>query len=1399
MNGIRIHSAAGVDAFPYLEVTTPAIPGILTGSPSTGGHGGAHGAEGIRVTGTVDDARTETVRRQVDKWVHELIDLGANNTLLNFKQTKNGSLDLTEADPAALHKALSGGKTQLRMLFPDPELHREAIRRATQLQRKITAFREEQGVEVGHLACGLVGTQGTHRQRGRAPLKLRAPLLLRPVTFAARTSAAGDFSLTISTEAELNPVLLYALNREFGVDIDAEELAAKVNAQLAELDQLDEQIERAFGTLTEHSPHIELELTAVQVIGTFRYQKLPMVRDLQAATELLSGHDLVASLAGDALAAQRVHADGDSHQPTAPDELPPEDEYLVVDANSSQHAAIDIALNGQHLLIEGPPGTGKSQTIANIIAGAAAKDMTVLFVTEKRAAIEVVTDRLADLGLDGLVMDLHRSSVDKRHVSQQLNDSFNRLSQEPAVDVSEVQHRVGDRRRRLNEYAGVLHEPQQPWGRSTFEVRVELMSLDPALRPPEGIRLQEAALRNITGEVVHRVADDIAEFVDQGGPRVLLHRTPWSQTQVNEQNFRQVLVELDQLADNTLRGSQRNMGQVLGQLGLPQPQSIQQWQQMLEWLGGVEACLRLWSPNVFQQDLDAMYWATADSRTRTSAPYQLSWRQRRAWSQRARSLYTAGKLKKTELHQRLGEVLRLRGKWQQAAGPRSIPQSPANLTALMQEYGQLRTELASVAASASFEVRELEAQPLEELKAKLEALRADRETVFHLPKIRQLRGQLEQLGLGKLLHAISELGLSAQDARTMFRQLWLRGLEEEFRSHNPVLREFTVEQQDRLVGEFQRADREHRDNTPARIRHRLAVNARQARDEYPKQAATLRDQASKKRKQWPVRKLVEQTQNVLLALRPCWTMSPLVVSQTLPARKMFDLVIFDEASQLKPHEAITSIMRGRTLVVAGDEHQLPPSDFFDRQFEDETDDREDAIELADYESLLTALRPVLPHRKRLRWHYRSEDERLIAFSNEEIYDSDLVTFPGVRRESPVRLELVDSAAPSPGTGGVPEEEVRRVVELVTEHARQRPDESLGVITLGATHQERIEGAIRKARTEHPELDEFFAEDTGATHRFFVKNIETVQGDERDAIILTLGVARGVTGRVNRQAFGPLNSEAGVRRLNVAVTRASYRMTVVSSFPATALEPDQRRTGTELLRRFLELAQRTDQDPELVGRQVDAPLNGFERDIVARLEQAEIAVYPQWGVSEFRIDFALSHPEEPSRMVLAVEADGDGYHRSASARDRDRLRQETLERLGWRFHRVWASAWFADPQGQTETILRAWWDAVAKAEYPTTMDGLQVQTVSAPAEPIITDRGTPPLLPDPTTVSAIDDYTEEQLIDLMFWLMRDGLQLDRAERIDQAMRELPFRKKGAKIVRRLEAAARVAQDLTDQGA
>jgi very-short-patch-repair endonuclease len=437
----------------------------------------------------------------------------------------------------------------------------------------------------------------------------------------------------------------------------------------------------------------------------------------------------------------------------------------------------------------------------------------------------------------------------------------------------------------------------------------------------------------------------------------------------------------------------------------------------------------------------------------------------------------------------------------------------------------------------------------------------------------------------------------------------------------------------------------------------------------------------------PIRVLMEQAAPVVQALKPCMMMSPLSVSQFLPPSLRFDLVIFDEASQVQPADAINCIYRGRQLIVAGDQKQLPPTPFFDRLDNDSTDEWDDD-QSDKFESVLDTAKGAGLRSLALRWHYRSQHEDLITYSNYSFYAGQLVTFPSPKtdgEDTGLQIFVVPGIYRRGAARDNPVE-AAKVVERIIFHRRQHPSLSIGVVAF--SEAQAIENEIRRHADGAPELGVML--DGDRLNGGFVKNLETVQGHDRAIIIFSIGYGRDEAGRFTMN-FGPLNKIGGQRRLNVAITRARRRVEVVSSIQSSDFSDDVRSDGVRHLRRYLDFAGRPDGrlaalsmpvSPE--GRDSESP---FEEEVARVIRAWGYDVVRQVGCTDYRIDLAVRHPSKPGEYCLAVECDGAMYHSSRVARDRDRLRQEVLERLGWsHIHRIWGLSWYWS-RGQEEARLR----------------------------------------------------------------------------------------------------------------
>jgi very-short-patch-repair endonuclease len=1340
-----------------------------------------------------DPQRATQVQAATQAWTGQLIDLGGRNTLLFYRDLKLGTLDLAAGDSVVLAALFEGRTVALSQLVSDEEAFGQARRRARTIRNKARELVEERGIETCFLAIGMATWDNP---KGTATPA--APVLLRQATISARGAAEDDFSLTLTGEVEVNPTLLHLLVQDFQVDLNGPEL----------VDLLDEQ--RGFDP-TPLYQRLEKETAAVRgfairprlVVGTFSYAKLPMVTDLQANEDTLISHDVIAAIAGNRAAQEAIRGAGAGEvSERLPDQIPPADEFLVLDADSSQNFAINAVLGGQNVVIKGPPGTGKSQTIANLITTLVARGKRVLFVAEKRAAIAAVLDRLSRRGLADLVMDVHEGTSGRRRIATDLKAALETASRVALPDFRVLHETVANRRTRLNEYAEALHLRRDPFGLSVFEAHTRLVGLQSRFGEAArtGQRLRGQQLAALDGDTARRVAEQLREFAELGGLTLTPDESPWAGATVTSAEQAQVALEAaDRLAQQTLPSVSTLLERLLVQTGLRPPMSLTEWRHALGLLDGAAATLKLFAAEVYAGPLAEMVAACASRAWRhqhQAWPGAVNgWSQRRRLRKAARALWRAPhKPSRQQLFEALSAAEAQQRTWAGVSTDGRPPQLPDDLAGAEGAYSQLGLELRALGAFV--QTIDFETLPTAQVEVTVQRLAADERTLRKLPRLHALQAEFARLGLDPLISELRARRLPPELAAAAFEWLWLSSILEQVGFADQRIGAFDATSHRRLASEYRAGDNEHIHTTAQRVRRAVAEHVVTVRDQFGDESRLVEHQANLKRRHLPMRQLFQVAPNMLTALKPCWAMSPLVVSQLLPAdRQYFDVVVFDEASQVTPADAVPAIMRARQVVVAGDEHQLPPTSFFTAAADDgeaETgltaDGQLDLSLTSGYESILDVLDALL-RSYTLRWHYRSHDERLIGFSNAWIYDHLLTTFPGIAGDSCLQHVLVQQMPTAAEQEESVSAEVQRVVQLALDHARTRPEETLGVITMGIKHADRIDLAIRHALSQQPELQPFF--DEHRQERFFVKNLERVQGDERDAIILSIGYGKNPAGKLLYR-FGPLLTGGGQRRLNVAVTRARSRMTLVSSFAAADMDPGRSSAeGVKLLRSYLQYAESRGANLGDALKE-KPPLNPFEIQVRDRLTAAGIPLVAQYGVAGYWIDFAAQHPTKPGRMVLAIEADGASYHSSPTARDRDRLRQEQLERLGWRFHRIWSTNWFTDPNHEIDRACQAYEAAVATGDADTvTTPGWQPEPRDAAAPAAgRPDAGTPtrhapkPQLPYGLPIS---NYTHEELVWLIRWIESDTLLRTEEDLLNEVMDELGFQRRGTQIRRAVAAA------------
>jgi very-short-patch-repair endonuclease len=1307
------------------------------------------------------------------QWAEELVDLSGNNDLISFRQTKTSTLVPSDT---AVEKLLSGESVLLPEII-DLDIP-ENKKSASGVVKDSIEFQEQSGIEVLKLISGFAKWKSDTVLNANAPLCLYSLKIENPGVPLAKTRLQ-----LIDTEPEINPVFILHLKRRLGIEIgdDAiEEAQLEGEKQIASL--LQEQCPTA----------IELEIHPGLAIKNLRYQKLPMVKDLLAATDSLAGNTLIAALAGDNESKNLLRNDISDARRDEPDQIQPEAEFLVVDADSSQQWAINSALKGQNLVIEGPPGTGKSQTIANLIASYMAIGKTVLFVAEKRAAIDAVKKRIGNVGLGDCFLDLHSAETIRKRPADPFVKALEGISNVPLVDCKENQTRLESSRDVLVRRSESIQRKRSPWECSYLEILEHAIGSKDAVTTGYSITPNE--VNAITASALVHIEKSIAELESLSAWKLL------SPTSL--------------LSNSLLQSKIRNtedVKKILDSLDVTRAalQEIKSWTSKFDLAaqGNLATCMDI---KTVLSDIDTI---ASDDNLDSSVFQTISGQELKVLEDElaknfisrlivflsSQSYRQSLKLLKQSLRKTVQPSLRnlrLATRAYKSIFDLESKGIPSSLTTYPSELqSSLDTANKSLAALNQY-IEQLLGEQTELLRVEsvVDQLQSLRLLIPNSPRIQTLIALLRQSGLSdnslfaQVLHDFS----SDEKSSTIHQKViaaWAERVEEAIRIQCPSLSTSSREYLDRSVNVFRKSDAEHIISNGERIRRITAERAHQTRIAHQNQVDLVLQEGSKKRKRMSARRLFAAAPELLKSLKPCWAMSPLVVSELLPSDgPFFDVVIFDEASQIVPYEAITSILRAKKTIVAGDSKQLSPTktSFFATPTNDSatilaTDGDGTFNAVDETESLLDAVKSVLPPVlgvRTLQWHYRSEDERLIAFSNQhpDLYASRLITAPSTSAGAPFTYHLIEGSI-SEVTGKSPIAEIKRTVELAINHLRTRPDLSLAVIALGQEHARNIQNEFSRQTGDDPNISLF--PESKPEERFVIRHLESIQGDERDVVIIATGYGPRQLGKL-QNSFGPINIDKnffGLRRLNVAITRARKRVEIVSTINPYLYDDNKLNgIGVKAFIQYLRFVHSGGNDlGDLSTERV--PMNPFEQDIYDAIVARGIGLVPQYGVSGYRLDFAVQHPEEQGRFVLAIEADGATYHSTETARDRDRIRQNHLEKLGWQFHRIWSTEWFRNKEREIELVVSAFEEAVVSKSITQVIE----PPIKRPEQVVSPSRaGVKPFLPPHPS---IDDYRGE-IAAFICWFCSDGVLRSDQEIFDAVFEELPFGRKGRRIVERI---------------
>ena len=1395
---------------------------------------------------TPDDDLEETPATptgRIERWQRKLLDLSLRNRLLNFKQTKqavpfvchdvpgledllaDGSemrvISLTEEnpvgdrDPEAFRRDegediqeqfVRAAQERGEVCVPLPE--KEMLARLTTLYRKAKSDMAEGGANTLFLAAGFL----RWKRAGVNDGPYRAPLLLLPATLSRRSAQSGFRLRHHEDDIRINSTLLEFLKRDFGVRVP--ELEGDLPTDESGLD-----LPRIYATMRRAVRDVlHFEVVEDLALSTFSFAKYLMWKDLVDRTGALRENRLVQHLIDNPETSFARHGAGLPSAEEIDQRYPPADLMTPLPADSSQLAAVVAAAEGHDMVIVGPPGTGKSQTIANMIALCLAKGKSVLFVSEKSAALEVVHRRLKQYGLSAACVELHSNKADRKSVLRQLGNAWERATTTSEQEWQRIAEQLKICRDELNAYVAAMHTPASH-GLSIFEAIG--ISTDGPEELPFALKFAECDAHDADSfrrllELAEHAARAFANTRDAGGLRSIA-RAEWS--------FAWEAELLEQA--ETLRTSSVNYAQAANAftaaLGQPEPADLPL--EHAAALGQLAAALLQMRSNDYRpvaddeleqlqaglDQLEQEIQKTQNAQRTISAQYDYAtiarvpaeeldrkWREANArmwpfsWfgKRHVRKLlqsYAQGGVadpatdlealrviaenlasiensglrglphfngldtdtKATREHLETAAAFqsaaaaaqahsadpalfsaRLEALWQEPGASAATAQAASNLEQARNEHERAWSAYRETAGDTP-------AAALAATAKEMSALIRSRAQIQNHTIWVQAQQQTARAGLTPMTDALKEQRLppEPEQAAAACRQAYMRWWLPLAIDREPVLRAFTGWKHKSRIDEFRELDAKAQELSTQQVL-RLIAHGLPARDEVARRSelGVLRHQLGLQRPSMPIRTLISNLPETFTKLAPCVLMSPLSIAQYLPAdHALFDIVLFDEASQITTWDAIGAIARGRQSIIVGDPKQLPPTNFFGRT---ETDDEEMEDYEKDLPSILDEASVAGLPQMNLNWHYRSRDETLIAFSNHHYYGDRLITFPSPSTgTSAVRFHHVKDGVYLRGAARANKQEARAVAAMIVQRLTQalaRPEddrETIGVITFNIQQQELILDLLDAERRANPELEWFFQDDR--EEPLIVKNLENIQGDERDIMLFSLTFGADKAGKMTMN-FGPMNKDGGEKRLNVAVTRARSELHVFASFTADQIDLGRTRAvGVAHLKNFLDYAERgPDALPAMDQGSVGAADSPFETAVAQALAARGWEVRHQIGVSGFRIDLGVVHPHRAGAYLAGIECDGATYHSSANARDRDRIREAVLRNLGWEIIRIWSTEWFRRPKATCDQVHAALNDllaapnAAADASAGTPREADRAESATREPEPPSADDAEP---------------------------------------------------------------------------
>ncbi|GAB3537273.1 hypothetical protein GCM10027403_21070 [Arthrobacter tecti] len=1207
-------------------------------------------------------------------WLRRLGPHAGTDTLLHFTPSRANSIDLTHAHPSGLAQLLAGRRTRLSTLLRDADQYAAAMKAARLLRAKVYELASERGIDVGYLAAGTASWR-TMADDGRTD-SLTAPVLLTAVTLTVHASQ-DDYELQLTEHARLNPALVRTLDKDHGIECDADAIArlAYSTARFDPhpvLDKLRMLTDNVRGMTIEH--HI--------LVSTFAD-----LADVGADSAISGEHPLLSALMD--AAREGIEARSDAEAPireTPLDDRHPSSEFLILDADPGQQRVLDAVTAGGSVVVSSPPGTGQTQTALNAAAALAEQGKSVLVVAERRGTLNQFVQELDAVNLGSLVLQLNANSAPAQ-LTDQLVRAIVRNEKAVKPQLDSLHETLVSHRHKLLDHVRSLHNVRSRWGCSPYQAMqslAELTSLNPA--PATTVRLKRSVMDSIPNRA--ELTARLRRAAELGGFSREATQSPWYGARLRNRKETEhahgLAVDLARdipLLRDKVRAVAEHSHIELGA-------TFEEWGGQLDLLVAVRASLDKFTPDIFDRPVTDLISATASSSWRRERTIEMS-SMTRSRLRRVAKEYVRPGVHIADLHESLVEVQEQRTLWTKYATTERHPSVPTGLAEINSFYrkvdGQLREITGILAGTAG--APKLAEMPLEKLIDHLAALARDKQSLATLPERTLLIDEMRENGLGELLDDLAVREVGSRQVGGELELAWWQSALEAMISGDDYLAMSDGESLRRLEAEYRLADNAHVASGAGRIRWALAERWRAALETMPAEAEQLR--ALLREGAPDLEALSVRADELVTALMPVWAASPLVLPLVLPAGKTFDAVIVLDAESISLQSVVPALARSRQVIAFGDDQLDGP-----RSFTVSVEDGRRATP-EHLPSAFTALSAVLPSLP-LREVYRGVDKALTSFLSERFYGGSLTRLPsgsevtGASRALTVEYLPDGTGMPSADHDGVESvaAEVTRAVDLVFEHIRSRPSYSLAVVTASARHAQRVGEAVRFAMADAPWAADFFKP---GRESFRVVPIDRAAGLTRDAVIFSLGFGRTPHGRALHN-FGPLSASGGRETFVTAMTRARYRLHVLTCFRPEDLDPERLGHGAldfyELLRRELSGgAQQPASTP--VDSTNEDPLVA---DLIERLRNrgGNVSAHPEGVLDIVATGSRLGDSGDDADQYtppMAIESDGTERYRALTVRERSRLRPQLLERMGWRYMPLWTIEVFTDPEGCADLVGR----------------------------------------------------------------------------------------------------------------